>query len=103
MRFHLRNALAAWNRFWFTPADPTSVAAIRICTGLGLFYAYAACTADLQSFLGPRAWVDASAIEQLRRPVAESGEWWGQSIYFYVQSPSAIWLIHAMFLASIIC
>ena len=60
-----RNLLAGWDRFWFTPADPATLAAVRICTGLVLLYTHLTCTFDLLSFVGPDAWVD--AVGQLVR------------------------------------
>ncbi len=28
-----RDVAAGWNRFWFEPGDPATLAMIRICTG----------------------------------------------------------------------
>src|SRR5262249_55265338 len=55
-----------WGRFWFTPSDPTTVAFIRICTGLVLTYIYATCLGEVENFVGGSAWVDAAAMSQLR-------------------------------------
>jgi hypothetical protein len=86
----------AWNRFWFSPADVTPLAAIRVCSGLILLYVYVSAAVDLQSYLGPHAWVDPAAMKLLRSP-------WVQSIWFYIGSPNLIGLVYAMFLISIAC
>lgn len=99
--------VAAWDRFWFTPVDPAPLGAIRVCTGCVLLYAYAAATPCVQDYLGPHAWIDPVAINQLRYP-ADAGEgsvppWWGQSVWFYVHGPVAIGLVYAAFLLAILC
>lgn len=44
---------AAWNRFWFTPADPRPLAVVRILTaGLGLLLLWSM-AADLTAWFGP--------------------------------------------------
>ena len=48
----------SWNRFWFTPADPTVLAVIRIITGVITLYTLIAYCFDLQEFVGANAWVD---------------------------------------------
>jgi hypothetical protein len=49
---------AAWNRFWFTPSDPTVLGAIRVITGVITFYTLLAYSFDLQALIGPEAWTD---------------------------------------------
>ena len=72
-----RGPLAAlvggWNRFWFTPADPTPLGLIRICCGLLTFYVVLAYTVDLQELFGARAWVDSQTINVFRYDVPFSG------------------------------
>src|SRR5262249_53271185 len=34
----LKNIVQGWNRFWFTPADPTLLGFMRICCGLVVLY-----------------------------------------------------------------
>ena len=55
----LSHASDAWSRFWFTPSDPTVLAAIRIVTGivtLITLFAYGFLT--LQELVGEHAWLD---------------------------------------------
>jgi hypothetical protein len=92
----------AWNRFWFTPADPSTIAAIRIATGLILLYVHGAATPVLMDFIGPEALVDSQAIAQIRESEAIHPMPWGQSIWFLVQETPAIWFLHFGFLLAII-
>ncbi len=41
-----------WNRFWFVPRSPATLAVMRICTGMMLFYTHGVWTLELDSFLG---------------------------------------------------
>lgn len=70
--------LRAWDRFWFTPADPTVLGLIRIFAGLVVLYVHAAYTYDLGELLGPDAWVDSRAMTEHRTEFpwpARSQDW----------------------------
>jgi uncharacterized membrane protein YphA (DoxX/SURF4 family) len=54
--------LRSWERFWFTPADPTLWAMIRIGAGLIATYVLFVYSFQLQDMMGPNAWYD----QQLR-------------------------------------
>jgi hypothetical protein len=58
--------LRAWNRFWFTAADPTPLGLIRIFCGLVVLYVHAAYTPDLQEFFGRDAWFNLQAANEYR-------------------------------------
>jgi hypothetical protein len=62
-------AIRAWNRFWFTPADPTILGMIRICGGLVVLYVHLAYSYDLQAFFGKDAWLSLDKINQSRHEV----------------------------------
>jgi hypothetical protein len=49
---------SSWNRFWFTPSDPTVLAAIRIVTGVIALYTLIGYSLDIQELLGEHAWID---------------------------------------------
>ena len=50
----LGEVVRGWDRFWFTPADPTTLAFIRVCCGLLVFYVHLTYSWDLFSYVG--AW-----------------------------------------------
>jgi hypothetical protein len=54
----LATMVAGWNRFWFTPGDPTVLGAIRIITGAIAVYTLFLYGLDLQELMGENAWVD---------------------------------------------
>ncbi len=74
-----RSAMAAaWNRFWFTPADPTVLGVIRICCGLVVCYTFLAYTLDLQALLGEHAWLDLETRQLMYREAptrAPAADW----------------------------
>jgi hypothetical protein len=47
----------AWNAFWFTPADATTVGLIRLLTGLLVVYTHAVWGLALEDFFGPESWI----------------------------------------------
>mgnify|MGYP000974783575 CR=1 FL=1 len=49
---------SGWNRFWFTPADPTLLGLIRICCGLITLYTMIVYSFRLQDFMGEHGWQD---------------------------------------------
>src|SRR5262249_37481782 len=53
-----------WNRFWFSPADPTPLAVLRILCGLMVLYVHIAYSYDLMNFHGPHAWLDKQIIDE---------------------------------------
>jgi hypothetical protein len=111
-RFRFVTALGkGWSRFWFQPTDPSTLGAIRLCTGLVLLYGYLSWAPWVLDFVGPQAWIDASAMQDLRtaaRPLLSTGSrmdhrWWTPSVWFYVQDPQWIWVLYAAFLLAILC
>ena len=51
----LKPAAIAWDRFWFTPSKPHTLALLRILGGGMLFYTHAIWTVGLNDFLGAKA------------------------------------------------
>jgi hypothetical protein len=60
-------AVQAWDRFWFSPGDPTVLGLMRICCGLMLLWIYGAYSWDLQTFFGVNGWLDLKAINEFRQ------------------------------------
>ncbi len=67
----------AWNRFWFTPGDPTVLALIRIFCGMVTLYTFIGYSFDLQALLGEHAWMDLETRQRMYRetpqPAPERG------------------------------
>lgn len=88
-----RSVVRAWDRFWFTPEQPHTLALIRILGGVMLFYTHLVWTLDLAAFLGPRAWVPRGTAALLNQN--ESGATiFAWSYLAWTDSPAAIWALH---------
>jgi hypothetical protein len=101
---------AAWDRFFFRPADPTTLGMIRICCGLIAVYTLIAFSLDLQTFFGEHAWYDLKArLEQREKePVLAMPFTWQAadphdvyhrgvpdwSIWYHVTDPTAMAAVH---------
>ncbi len=108
------SGVRAWNRFWFTPIDPTGFGFMRICCGLLVLYTHLVYSYDLYSYIGPHSWLDQDAQQYVRREVTmpEPPQRWTDppqisadkgsflwSIYFHVHDPVWVVVIHVGILA----
>lgn len=59
---------AGWNRFWFTPAEVSTLGVLRLATGLVLVYWLATYTPDLADFFGPEGLAPPSTLRHLEEP-----------------------------------
>jgi len=106
-----QDLVRGWNRFWFEPTDPVPLAFIRILTGSLIFYIYASTYGETLHLIGPEAWIDQHAIQELRSLYTgmtdpqqrQINRWYGQSVWFYVQQPWAVLLLQAGFLVAAVC
>jgi hypothetical protein len=106
-----RDSIQGWDRFWFNPVDPTTVAIIRIFTGALVFYIHITTLGELLNLIGPEAWIDAQAIRDVRSLPSTMDDptqrylstWYGESIWFYIQDPQAMFIIQGIFLAATAC
>jgi hypothetical protein len=62
-----RHCWEAWDRFWFHPRSPLTLALIRIATGGMLAYMHAIWLLRLEDFLGPQALITAELNQELHR------------------------------------
>lgn len=87
--------VAGWNRFFFAPADPRPLAAVRIAVGLLMVWSWTWLAFDLHDFLGSRGWASAEVAQAQLRP----GAW---SLWFAVPD-SALGFVWAVGLITMIC
>ncbi|MCA9148003.1 MAG: HTTM domain-containing protein [Planctomycetales bacterium] len=90
-------SVAGWNRFWFEPADPATLAVIRICTGAMLLYTHLIWGLDLLGFFG----ADGRLPEMFSRAMNNSEFAW--SPLFGMTSPTLLWTFHVTALACFAC
>jgi hypothetical protein len=117
------DVVRAWDRFWFSPRDPTGLALIRIFGGALILYVHLVYSFGLFSYVGREAWVRDQVITWLceKNPNLGPTPGWrapyqllpvvseGQSViswFFEVRDPAWIVVVHtctlvAMFLLTI--
>lgn len=110
LRELMRDIRSGWDAFWFTPADPVNLGVIRIIIGAVLLYAHLTTLPDLFDHIGPGAWVDGPALLALHGlPFDASNSDAGllrssvQSLWFHVQSPWLIGILHTVFIVALVC
>ena len=112
----LADGVRSWDRFWFTPTDPTTICFIRLLGGAVAFYVCLTYSWGLFSYVGPNGWADSEFNKYMsnERPFyAPATEWTAPpqdpmkghyywSIYSHVESPGWIVAIHSCFLVCIL-
>src|SRR5262249_4957014 len=109
-------AVQAWDRFWFSRGDPTTLGLIRIMVGLLAFYVHLTYSWGLLDYVGPEGWMDYDLHKYVRRevpqyglgsgwdepftPVAKGNFFW--SIYSHVTDTGWIVAIHVTFLVAML-
>jgi len=76
----LTRMVQAWDRFWFQPANPTTLGLIRICTGVLVLYIHLAYTPDLWDLFGANGWMSLNRANELRKEspwIGPSASWDG--------------------------
>ncbi len=84
----MKDVASAWNRFWFTPSEPHTLAVIRILAGAMLFYTHLVWSFDLMSFIGPDSWINDEAARQIQQ------DWYTWSFLWHIDSPALLWTLH---------
>jgi hypothetical protein len=111
----LEPAVKAWDAFWFSPADPTTLACIRILIGVLAFYVHVCYCWDLMGYVGPKGWIEKDLALYIRNelPVYRYGLDWAEgpvlhsngqyfwSMYYHVWDAWAIWAVHSTILVFI--
>ena len=93
----LRAVARGWDRFWFKPELPHTLALIRICGGAMLLYTHLVWTFDLDAFLGPHSWLNRETVSLLNQ--GPDGKSYSLSYLLWIDSPALIWVLHLAGLA----
>lgn len=83
-----RSTVDGWNRFWFVPSDPATLALIRIAAGLMLFYTHFVWSFRLEEFFGRHAWLSVEYVRYFH------GNPFGWSYLSGISSPTTLWAVH---------
>ena len=65
-----RSVGRSWNRFVFSPSDPTPLGLIRACVGLLLTWSLFVYGLDLHAYFGRAGWINLDVVEQFRHEQA---------------------------------
>ncbi len=76
--------ISAWDRFWFTPADPLPLAIVRIFAGALLAWSCAVWLLDADAFFGPHGWLRDGDVWRM------NDQPWQWSWFFVASSPTAV-------------
>jgi hypothetical protein len=112
----LRNTARAWDRFWFSKADPTTLGLIRICCGLIALYVHIAYSFGLLQYVGDRGWIGSDTLQftRYKQPIMSPSFDWSQvwtrysegqyywSIYFHLSDPAAVVAVHTAIVVAIL-
>lgn len=79
-----------WNRFWFTPTDPSTLGLIRILAGSMLFYTHLIWSLDLTGFMGEQGRFSPDLVARMHR---HSDFAWSY-LPWIDHSPSLLWTVH---------
>lgn len=91
LRDWLLTGLRGWDRFWFRPELPHTLAVLRIATGGMLLYTHLVLATDLEAFLGPDSWVNG----QLAREIHDGTFGQPEGVWSYlwsIDSMSVLWV-----------
>ncbi len=98
----LANAVRdGWNRFVFTPADPTSLGVVRVATGILAFWSLFVYGLDLQGFFGSTGWSTPEGVTAFLKEVDPTA--WS----FWLAIPDGllrpVWIVCLVILALFTC
>lgn len=81
--------IQSWNRFWFTPGDPTTLGLVRLMGGFVILYVHLAYSYDLEAFFGPRAYLNDEIMTMFRleAPITSQAAQWEDSVFFDPPTP----------------
>ncbi|MEQ8786063.1 MAG: HTTM domain-containing protein [Pirellulaceae bacterium] len=85
----VEEGLAGWDRFWFKPALPHTLALIRILAGAMLLYTHFVWSLNLEAFLGPSSWITADVSRELH-----GNSIWAWTPLWHIESPAMLWTLH---------
>lgn len=102
VRNYFVDVWVAWNDFWFTATNPSTLSAIRVLAGAMLLYTHLIWSFELTSFFGPEGFLPSQLIDQVHQatndpdgPGPATGPqriiW---SHFDLIQSPRLMWVVH---------
>lgn len=99
---YVGSTIGAWDRFWFTPSLPHTLAVLRVVTGLMLLYSHIVLATDLMAFVGNDAWINNDTARELHDGAFGFADW-GRSYLVYLNNPLLLWTHHGITIAVTAC
>ncbi|MGD9714662.1 MAG: HTTM domain-containing protein, partial [Thermomicrobiales bacterium] len=69
-------AWSEWDRFWFTPVNPSLLGIIRILAGGMIFYTHLVWTKGLEDFFGSQGWQSEALLSKVQERMLCPSFWW---------------------------
>lgn len=76
IRSELGEAIADWDRFWFTPAISSTLGLVRLVSGGLLLYTHIVWGLEFDAFFSDNGWQDASLVSEIAPGTASFSFWW---------------------------
>jgi hypothetical protein len=89
MRGYFGEVWAAWNRFWFEPADPATLSFIRLLAGGLLLYTHFIWSFDLTGFLGAEGYTPVAFLKDM-----PNRTWSVWSVFHWIGPTWLLWTVH---------
>ena len=89
IREYLRDWKTAWNRFWFSTADPIVLGVMRVLVASILFYTHLVWTLELETFFG-----DQAVVPETYRYFLFDQSSWTWSHFDWISGGAAMWIVH---------
>jgi hypothetical protein len=89
LRGYFADAWRAWNQFWFTPADPATLALIRLLAGGLLLYTHFIWSLDLSGFIGADGYTPVEYLASM-----PDREWSVWTIFDWIGPTWLLWTVH---------
>ncbi|MEM8863934.1 MAG: HTTM domain-containing protein [Planctomycetota bacterium] len=102
---YFRDLWSAWDRFWFSPTDPSTLCLIRVLVGAMLFYTHLIWSWDLAAFFGSNGWLPQEVIDASHdmRFISPENPRWLFSYFDYLGDGWLLWLVHCLNLIVFFC
>jgi uncharacterized membrane protein YphA (DoxX/SURF4 family) len=98
IRGYIADVWDAWNEFWFSPTNPATLSAIRLCAGAMLFYTHLVWSFDLSGFFGQEGYLPSQLMFETHQlmngaSLDDPGRW-NWTYFNYIHSPTVLWIAH---------
>ena len=91
LKSNIASAIDGWNKFWFSPTDPSVIGLIRLLAGSMLFYTHLVWSKRLLLFFGKDGWLPTEP-----NSIANNGSGFAWSYLHWISDPTTLWIVHSI-------